>query len=47
MLEAIERHRITTTVLVPSMTYALLDHPRFAETDLSSLQTIFYGASPM
>ena len=47
VLEAIERHRITTTMLVPSMIYALLDHPRFAETDLSSLQTVYYGASPM
>jgi fatty-acyl-CoA synthase len=47
VLEAIERHRITTTMLVPSMIYALLDHPRFAQTDLSSLQTVFYGASPM
>ncbi len=47
VLEAIERHRITTTMLVPSMIYALLDHPQFAETDLSSLQTVFYGASPM
>ena len=27
VLEAIERHRITTTMLVPSMIYALLDHP--------------------
>jgi len=47
VLDAIERHGITTTMLVPSMIYALLDHPRFAETDLSSLQTIYYGASPI
>ena len=47
VLEAIEHHRITTVMLVPSMIYALLDHPRFADTDLSSLETIFYGASPM
>ena len=47
VLEAIEKHRITTLMLVPSMLYALLDHPRFAETDLSSLQTVYYGASPM
>jgi fatty-acyl-CoA synthase len=47
VLEAIERHRISTTMLVPSMIYALLDHPRFDETDLSSLQTVFYGASAM
>jgi fatty-acyl-CoA synthase len=47
VLDAIERHRITTTMLVPSMIYSLLDHPRFAQTDLSSLETVFYGASPM
>ena len=47
VLDAIEQHGITTTMLVPSMIYALLDHPRFAQTDLSSLQTIYYGASPM
>src|SRR5258708_31578453 len=29
------------------MIYALLDHPRFSEFDLSSLETIFYGASAM
>ena len=47
VLQAIEEFRITTTMLVPSMIYALLDHPSFSRTDLSSLQTIFYGASPM
>ncbi len=47
VLEAIERHRITTMMLVPSMIYSLLDHPKFAETDLSSLETVYYGASPM
>ena len=47
VLEAIERHRITSVMLVPSMIYALLDHPNFATTDLSSLETVFYGASAM
>jgi fatty-acyl-CoA synthase len=47
VLAAIEQHHITTMMLVPSMIYALLDHPRFADTDLSSLRTIFYGASAM
>ncbi len=47
VLEAIEKYQITTIMLVPSMIYALLDHPKFAETDLSSLQTVFYGASAM
>ena len=47
VMEAIEQHRITCAMLVPTMIYALLDHPRFGEFDLSSLETIFYGASPM
>ncbi|MCK9923406.1 AMP-binding protein [Frankia sp. AgPm24] len=47
VLAAIERYRITSLFLVPSMIYALLDHPAFAETDLSSLETVFYGASAM
>jgi fatty-acyl-CoA synthase len=47
VLEAIERYRITTTMLVPSMIYAVLDHPKLARTDLSSLKTVFYGASPI
>jgi len=45
VLETIERHRITATMLVPTMLYVLLDHPALATTDLSSLQTVFYGAS--
>jgi fatty-acyl-CoA synthase len=47
VLRAIEQHRITSVFLVPSMIYALLDHPAFPAADLSSLQTVFYGASPM
>lgn len=47
LLEAIERYRITCVLLVPTMIYALLDHPRFSEFDLTSLEVIFYGASPM
>jgi fatty-acyl-CoA synthase len=47
VLEAIEKHRITATMLVPTMLYVLLDHPKFAGTDLSSLETIYYGAAAM
>jgi fatty-acyl-CoA synthase len=47
VLAAVERYRITSLFLVPSMIYALLDHPGFPAADLSSLETIFYGASPM
>jgi fatty-acyl-CoA synthase len=47
VMETIERERITCVLLVPTMIYALLDHPRFGAFDLSSLQTVFYGASIM
>jgi fatty-acyl-CoA synthase len=45
--ELVERHRITSTFLVPTMVYVLLDHPGIAEADLSSIELIIYGASPM
>jgi len=45
VLQEIEARRINCIMLVPTMIYALLDHPRFDEFDLSSLETVFYGAS--
>jgi fatty-acyl-CoA synthase len=45
VLAAIEQHRISATMLVPSMLYALLDHPDFGRRDLSSLEVVYYGAS--
>ncbi|MEV0357863.1 AMP-binding protein [Nocardia sp. NPDC050697] len=45
VLAAIEKYRITSTMLVPTMLYALLDYPELDKYDLSSLQTVFYGAS--
>jgi fatty-acyl-CoA synthase len=47
VLATIERERITTSLLVPTMIYLLLDHPRLEKTDLSSLEYLLYGASPM
>ncbi len=44
-MEAVERHRITSVLMVPTMVLALIDHPRFGEFDLSSLEVVFYGAS--
>ena len=44
-MELVQKFRITSTLMVPTMIYALLDHPRFKEFDLSSLEVIFYGAS--
>ncbi|AHH17422.1 acyl-CoA synthetase (AMP-forming)/AMP-acid ligase II [Nocardia nova SH22a] len=45
VLRAIEEYRISATMLVPSMLYALLDHPDIDSRDLSSLETVYYGAS--
>lgn len=45
VLKAIEEYRITATMLVPSMLYALMDHPDSRTRDLSSLETVYYGAS--
>lgn len=45
VLKTIEEKRITATFLVPSMLYALMDHPDSHTRDLSSLQTVYYGAS--
>ncbi len=45
VMQAIEKHRITSVLMVPTMVLALIDHPRFGEFDLSSLEVIFYGAS--
>ncbi len=47
VLRVIEERRITATMLVPSMIYALLDHPDSHSRDLSSLETVYYGASAM
>ena len=46
-LATIEREKINFTLMVPTMIYVLLDHPRLEQTDLSSLELILYGASPM
>ena len=43
----IEKHKITTTFLVPVMIYILLDSPLADTTDMSGLKTLIYGASAM
>ncbi len=40
-------HRVNRAMLVPTMLKRVMDHPRFAEYDLSSLDVITYGAAPM
>jgi len=45
--DLVEQHRITATMIVPVMLYALQGHERYHTADMSSVETIFYGASPM
>ena len=46
-LATIARERINVTMMVPTMIYVMLDNPRLDDTDLSSLELLLYGASPM
>jgi fatty-acyl-CoA synthase len=43
----VEQEQITDSVMVPSMLYALLVAPEAVAADLSSLRTMYYGASPI
>jgi long-chain acyl-CoA synthetase len=45
--EAIEHFRVTHVLLVPTMIQMFIDHPGIGRRDLSSLQQIIYGASPI
>jgi fatty-acyl-CoA synthase len=46
-LAAVESHRINYVFTIPTLLYALLDHGGLERFDLSSLETVVYGASPM
>ena len=45
--DMVRDHRITCTMLVPIMLYFLLDSPRATDGSMDSMETLFYGASPM
>jgi long-chain acyl-CoA synthetase len=47
VFDAIERHKVTETVLVPTMIQMLADHPAVRSRDLGSLRKIMYGGSPI
>ncbi|MFJ1551860.1 AMP-binding protein [Streptomyces sp. NPDC088246] len=46
VIDAIEHHGVSATFVVPTMLYALLDHPRLPAADLSGLNWVLYGAAP-
>jgi len=47
LLRNIERHQVTATAVVPTIIYLLLDHPKRADYDLSTLHTMLYAGSPI
>ena len=44
-LERVEKVGITSTFIVPTMLYALLDHPDLKKHNLKTLRNVIYGAS--
>jgi acyl-CoA synthetase (AMP-forming)/AMP-acid ligase II len=47
LLCAIEKEKITTLYLVPTMIVMLINHPTLKDHDIRSIRTIRYGASPI
>lgn len=47
VIAAIEQHRVTDALLVPTMIQMLVDAPEAAHADLSSMRRVLYGASPI
>ena len=45
-IRLVAAHRVARTFLVPTMLHRILEHPSFADADLSSLAMITYGAAP-
>jgi acyl-CoA synthetase (AMP-forming)/AMP-acid ligase II len=47
VMAAVAEHEVTEALLVPTMIQMLVDAPGVADSDLSSLQHLVYGASPI
>ena len=47
VLQTIQTEKVTHAQFVPTMINMIVNHPRFAEFDIRTLQFILYGASPM
>lgn len=45
VLEAVQKHQVTTTTFVPVMVQLVCNHPDFASYDTSSLKRITYGGA--
>ncbi|MEM7570178.1 MAG: fatty acid--CoA ligase [Pseudomonadota bacterium] len=47
IIHTIASHRITKMFAVPAVLLTILNHPETPSVDLSSMQEVFYGASPI
>jgi len=47
VLDLVEKEKVNTLFLVPTMIYVLMDHPRTSRADLSSIESIIYASAPM
>ncbi|MCR1784922.1 AMP-binding protein [Nocardioides carbamazepini] len=47
VLASVEKYGVTQTTWVPTMIQMLVDHPEVGDFDLSSMEMIVYGASPI
>ena len=47
VIGTIAEHRVTDLFLVPTMLQAMLEHPAFANHDLTSVEHVYYGAAPI
>ena len=47
ILDFIPRYRVNNAFFVPAVLLFMLQHPKVGETDFSSLQRLYYGASPI
>jgi acyl-CoA synthetase (AMP-forming)/AMP-acid ligase II len=45
-LDLVQRYAVTTSFVVPTMLYRIIEHPDFSSTDLRSLTSLSYGAAP-
>jgi acyl-CoA synthetase (AMP-forming)/AMP-acid ligase II len=46
-LELVERERPASTFIVPAMAQLIINHPRFADADLSGLTLCTLGSAPL
>ena len=46
-LACIQKYRVSSLLAVPTIHFAVMAHPDFADTDRSSVRTVLYGAAPV